>query len=47
MISEIKIDENMTICSGGGCSSVVLRSQDRQRGIIVDTKNFGGAKELK
>ena len=47
MISVIKIDENMTIYGGGGCNSVVLRSQDGQRAIIVDTKYFGGAKELK
>ena len=41
-----KVDENMTICWGYGGNSVILKSDDGQKILIVDTKMGGGAKRL-
>ena len=42
-----ELDENMTILWGYGGNSVVLRSDDGSKVLIVDTKMGGGAKRLK
>ena len=43
----VRLDDCMTVYSGGGCNSVVLYSQDGQKAIVVDTKYRRGAKELR
>ena len=43
----LKLDENLTIYLGGGCNSVVLTSKDGKEAIVVDTKWFRSARELR
>jgi cyclase len=43
----INIDEQMKVYPGGGCNSIVFRSNDGRKAIIVDTKYFSGAKKLR
>jgi cyclase len=43
----MSIDENMKVYKGGGCNSTVLNSKDGRTAIVVDTKYFRGAKELR
>jgi glyoxylase-like metal-dependent hydrolase (beta-lactamase superfamily II) len=43
----VRIDQDMTIYKGGGSNSVVLRSRDGCKAIVVDTKYFRGARQLR
>jgi glyoxylase-like metal-dependent hydrolase (beta-lactamase superfamily II) len=43
----VSIDQDMTVYKGGGSNSVVLRSQDGRKAIVVDTKYFRGARQLR
>jgi len=47
IIETKKIDNNLTIYTGGSCNSAVLRSEDGQKAVIVDTMYFKSAKELR
>jgi cyclase len=41
------IDAEMKIYLGGGCNSVVLKSKDGRKALVVDTKYFSGATTLR
>jgi cyclase len=41
------IDSEMKVYLGGGCNSVVLKSKDGRRALVVDTKYFSGATTLR
>jgi cyclase len=43
----IAYDQNLTFYIGKGGNSVVLTSNDGNKVLIIDTKQFGGAKELR
>ena len=43
----LKLDENLTIYLGGGCNTIVLTSKDGKEAIVVDTKWFRSARELR
>jgi len=43
----LTVDENMKVYKGGGCNSIVLNSKDGRKAVVVDTKYFRGAKELR
>lgn len=43
----IVYDQNLTFYIGKGGNSVVLTSDDGNKALIIDTKQFGGAKELR
>ena len=45
--SKISLTDNLSIYLGGGCNSVVLTSKDKSEALIVDTKWFRRAKELR
>ena len=45
--SKISLDDNLSVHLGGGCNSVVLTSKSQDEALIVDTKWFRSAKELK
>jgi cyclase len=45
--SRVSLDGNLTIRVGGGCNSVVLTSKDNSEALVVDTKWFRSAKELR
>ncbi len=44
---KVQVDNNLTIYQRGGCNSVVLTSKDGKEAIVVDTKWFRSAKELR
>jgi cyclase len=44
---KIQVDDTLAIYPGGGCNSVVLTSEDGKEVLIVDTKWFQSAKELR
>jgi len=43
----IQFDDNLKIFFGGGCNSIVLTSEDGTKAIVVDTKYFKGAKNMR
>jgi glyoxylase-like metal-dependent hydrolase (beta-lactamase superfamily II) len=43
----IQYDDNLRIFPGGGCNSIVLASEDGKKALIVDTKYFKGAKNMR
>jgi len=47
VIEEARLDANLKIYKGGGCNSAVLTSSDGKKVLIVDTKYFKGARELR
>jgi len=47
VVEEARLDANLQIYTGGGCNSAVLTSWDKKKVLIVDTKYFKGAKELR